>query len=99
MRAKDKMNEFMGKTLGIITFFIGELKKPSDSSSKFMGQCPMTQPGKNAEKNASGMQRVTDALGDEFLCPVDKLSDPSFVREDEKRNCVDYSLVSEHTAT
>jgi hypothetical protein len=63
----------------------------------------MTQPGKSAEKkpekSASGMQRVTDALGDEYLCPVDKLGDPSFVREEEKKNCVDYSLVSEHTAT
>jgi len=50
-------------------------------------------------KKSTGARRVTDATGEEYLCPVSKLSDSNFVSEEEKRNCLDYNFVSEHRAS
>jgi len=45
--------------------------------------------------NRSGTARATDEAGNEFLCPMNDLKDPDFVREAEKSNCIAYDkLVS-----
>ncbi len=52
------------------------------------------QESRNAESQQNPMQRVTDEMGNEYLCPVNRLDNKNFVSESEKIHCFDYNLIA-----
>ena len=42
--------------------------------------------------------RVTDAAGNEFICPIDALKDRSSASEEELENCVDDGVVGRYAS-
>ena len=49
---------------------------------------------KNAKKETYA--RVKDAMGNEFICPIDALKDIDHATEDELTNCVDDATVGRY---
>lgn len=59
------------------------------------GICKCGEGARGREERApNGMNRVTDRCGREYLCPVERLRDPDFVSEHEKKDCFDYEVIS-----
>lgn len=81
MRARSKKSNGMS---GIISRFFSLFTHPKSDA--------VSEGGKSGSDH--GMRRVTDDLGNEYLCPTDKLKDRNFVREREKINCFDYDTIS-----
>jgi hypothetical protein len=92
--AKAKLNRLLGSTLGMVSYLFEEVRRPSQKETRAKSEGHFVK----EQENSDGMLRVTDAAGEEYLCPISKLSDKNFVSEQEKANCVDYSLISEHEA-
>jgi hypothetical protein len=42
--------------------------------------------------------KVTDAAGNEFICPIDALKDRSSASEEELENCVDDGVVGRYAS-
>lgn len=49
-----------------------------------------------ASKNEHVYVRVSDKAGNEYLCPIDALKNPSEASADELENCVDDATVGRY---
>ena len=92
MDARARLSKFITTTLGMMTYFLEEITKPSGSdAARAAGTCYRAQNG-----GAGQMRRVTDSKGEEYLCPVGALQEENFVGEQNKEQCFDYNAISEH---
>jgi hypothetical protein len=92
MDARTRLNKFITTTLGMMTYFLEEITKPAGKDvAKTAGTCSQVQNVDTRE-----MRRVTDSIGDEYLCPAEALHEESFVGEQDKKKCFDYNAISEH---
>ncbi len=92
MDAKTKLNKFITATLGMMTYFLEEITKPSGKGAAGAAEsCSRVGNGEARE-----VRRVTDSRGDEYLCPVEAIREENFVAEQDKTACFDYNAISEH---
>ncbi len=94
MDAKNKFLKLIARSLGITSLMIEEIKEPSIKASGKMTEMVTGKTQRSGDED-SGMIRVTDPVGHEFLCPAN-VTDGSFVDESETRNCFDYNSISTH---
>lgn len=93
MDAKTKFDKIITGTLGLMTYVIESLKKPYGKRvDTGKGEQGAASPGASSE-----MVRVTDSVGEEYLCPVSAATNGrDFVDEKNKQRCFDYNAISRH---
>jgi hypothetical protein len=77
------------KTMNILRYGMYEFLKGARYLYNRFGE-----KGAASGRNPFEMRRVTDEIGNEYLCPVRDLKDLNFVREEEKTKCYDYTTIS-----
>ena len=92
MDTRTRLNKLITTTLGMMTYFLEEITKPSGKDVEGDSGIYPQAPGQGAGE----MIRVTDSKGDEYLCPIGALHNEHFVGEQDKKECFDYNLISEH---
>lgn len=50
----------------------------------------------NSEKNENVYVRVKDMAGNDFVCPLNELKDPSSISADESENCFEGDVVGRY---
>lgn len=92
MPARDTLKKMIVNTLGMFSFLMEGLTRRNEQETGAVGG----HHRRSSRSKESGLERVTDPTGEEYLCPLGAIHDQNFVSEREKRNCFEYDLISRH---